>query len=1444
MPTLKSAQLRTLHTMSKFSPETAPTKTWNWVKSAGINDKKYSPWIGSQLLGVRDQFLIFHPLILLWDLKRIQLFLTKIQTYTNYSFLLIESRESIRAAIQSYLSLNNVPAGYCHVLNFDFPGTLTNQYYMSTQSSSSTIITSKQIMVFFDYFLNRQFYTESLIIPCVRLSLYSLHNLPINMQYGLPAKSGLLIAIRLLLKLLLKPVALCELQVQASAYHRLVKGVPITLPLVSKGISKALQINKTGLRPDVLLNSRDKVQFIKSWHKTQQLALWKKKLQLIKIRQKRRQQKNKSRVIKSFIAYLKRPVKRKKSHNLLTRAHFLVRKPALLAVFQKARTPLSSEKFVRLIRFLKKFQKNTSQRFCKGILLKKRKRNAKQAFTQTRQHPLKRVAFTVDALRAYYNRSIHFKLKHKKLMAKYARTCHIKTQKEWLRMKDKHKARIELIKQRQREKSRPRTNSHRSRSQTKETSNQGRNRPANLKVGSATRKNPAQRHGLRSYSSAIPRRGGTINRRHQLKKARRRAPYRSQYRRYRLAIYYPSVKYLTKLYPVSARKLNPLLSGLWVRTNYYTLRSYNLTAKVRQPYGMSRFALAKLGIPRLTKNLKKITTININRFRTRSLITLSSLHKLYRKTKSPLRIKRFKLWRAAFRRIVRKADRRWLEVQKKKVILRQLHRRLDHVYQSKNRYTGIYSVRKLRFKDFLRPLNWRKWRRKYFRRYVRKEQFHLQLMHKPRLNFTARGVYNTATKLVNKTSVHSPVFNRYIFASSMGCTYKNTGETSRSSSLRPLKKKAFIKARKRWRRAQNKFGNRFGRYTRENACGSRILDPSLKCPRVQLTLFATHEVRGGLNTKKKNYTNQLWFRMYRTSRGLTASGAKAISKRFRQLTRQKQLFLVKRRLYTSYWSSIRLKALLKYKNQRLWNWRIFKNRSRSRDEVKRYVQNFKHSHLKLTKHRGMQLIISKNTRNKAVRALLRAYAKISNRSQDNQKNILSVFKTKPVRLTKVAFLKFGGRLVQNKNILVGFRSIKNLSRPSFLQCYNNRKFWANDNFGPSPLVFWISPKARSAETPAQLELTSALIHFNLSIKLPVFSCLNYLRSRSTQPIESGRKSFMSENLRPETAPLTLLKEIQSIDKSRRTFKFIVSGQHSTSQKEQRWLWYYMQSKYLPASIKWQVCLLSKKQLTSALRTNSARKLFSMHYKIPRKVRSTIAYILRCTKRRRRRLRERTFNGPTRYRRKYRTHYMFNYLVKLNSHRCRHGVPDLTNRVNRYFIRKLVLRRFLRLIYGPKLTNHYFKHFSNLLFIKKFKFWTLYTFFYLRLDFVTILLKFASNLTWSRFLITNGSILVNNSVQKTSYSIFLGDVIRYKKAFLSGSTLPYVEMDHLRNISAYAPRVGNSIKYQTKLRVPNFFEYNARIRAGTMFRLPWYYEVRGKFINKENLLLLARGHHSF
>ena len=226
-------------------------------------------------------------------------------------------------------------------------------------------------------------------------------------------------------------------------------------------------------------------------------------------------------------------------------------------------------------------------------------------------------------------------------------------------------------------------------------------------------------------------------------------------------------------------------------------------------------------------------------------------------------------------------------------------------------------------------------------------------------------------------------------------------------------------------------------------------------------------------------------------------------------------------------------------------------------------------------------------------------------------------------------------------------------------------------------------------------MNSSLLNFRLDVKLPNFSCLAYQNaSRLSQGINTRRESYNPE-LR--------IKELNRSNNFKKTFKFIVQSREIHSNKRDRWLWYFLKKQYPSQAILWQQGLNFPKSTRRILRLKKARKVIYTHYQKPKKLSNKIAYLLRCNKRRRRRLRERTFQGPTRYRRKYRTQYMYNNLIKLNSHRLRYGKPDTRNHVNHYFIRKLVLRRFLRLIYGPKLTNKYFKHFSKLLFIKKFKF---------------------------------------------------------------------------------------------------------------------------------------------
>jgi len=55
-------------------------------------------------------------------------------------------------------------------------------------------------------------------------------------------------------------------------------------------------------------------------------------------------------------------------------------------------------------------------------------------------------------------------------------------------------------------------------------------------------------------------------------------------------------------------------------------------------------------------------------------------------------------------------------------------------------------------------------------------------------------------------------------------------------------------------------------------------------------------------------------------------------------------------------------------------------------------------------------------------------------------DILTLFQKKPIRISKLAFLKFNGKLMQNKNILLGFNPRPNIAPVSFLQCYKERRF--------------------------------------------------------------------------------------------------------------------------------------------------------------------------------------------------------------------------------------------------------------------------------------------------------------------------------------------------------------------------------------------------------------------
>jgi len=307
----------------------------NWVQSSGINNKKYNPWVGAQLLGVRDQFLIFHPLILLWDLKRIQLFLNRVQSYTNYSILLVDSRPIVQEAIEHYLVLNNIPKSVCHVLHFDFPGTLTNQYYLAAQSQASSLIMPRQIMVFFDYFLNKQFYAESLIVPSIRFSLYSLHNLPINMQYGLPSKSGLLLAIRLLLKLLLRSVVNTA-SVRTDHYRALITPFQKQLPSYLKQRTKWTSANFYGGKNNLQVNTflaRRTYKKLVPWRITKEYRVLKTRWSKVNTHLRTKTTSRKITSFKTYNKFLKKKMKFKVSALTCTHLMVFVKKQSVCQLF-------------------------------------------------------------------------------------------------------------------------------------------------------------------------------------------------------------------------------------------------------------------------------------------------------------------------------------------------------------------------------------------------------------------------------------------------------------------------------------------------------------------------------------------------------------------------------------------------------------------------------------------------------------------------------------------------------------------------------------------------------------------------------------------------------------------------------------------------------------------------------------------------------------------------------------------------------------------------------------------------------------------------------------------------------------------------------------------------------------------------------------------------------
>lgn len=1440
-------------------------KNLNWIQSAGINNKKYNPWVGAQLLGVRDQFLIFHPLILLWDLKRIQLFLNRVQSYTNYSVLLVDSRPTIQTAIENYLSLNNIPKSKCHVLHFDFPGTLTNQYYMSTQSKASSLLSSRQIIVFFDYFLNKQFYTESLIVPSIRLSLYSLQNLPTNMQYGLPSKTGLLLAIRLLLKLLLKPLS--NSHIQPEQYTNLISNFQKNLPHIT--IKSSLHTTTRG----AFISSSSTLKFepssninqIASWKITAETKRIKSQFDLVKKVIRQRLQTRQECSGRKYYKFFKKKVEPKVASISNSKLLTYVRKRTLAQFFslntnqftksllnvtlanqffitrkQKYSFRLKKLKILKITKskFTKKIAKTKINKKPKKFKpINKLKKKTIGIFSQKRKNSKLTLISNLNLISILANR-FTMKQSKKRLIAKYERTCNIKTQKEWQEIKQKNKLKLDKKKMLQREKQ------IKARRQKLSTYSKG-NRPfvskktkgkyhrQNLKLPFIQKPSgfsgflsfKTNRRSFSSFTQSIKPKNnvpvanwteftfGKMWRRRVRKGFRQILPTQRVSLMYRRYFSYPCAKRATKV------------RGAYLNTK--TRNIFQLTR--RETYFLFKKLTLRAYICKTPRRLfKRMLYSNI-----------SGMRRWTKKIKSKRRILKFRQWRRVMKRISRKRDRRWRQRKWKRAAMKQLRKAYQCVYTKTSLWSGFTYWTRWHISKSRRSYNWRKWRSRYFRRYTRKEQVRLQLLYRAHVAFFKRARkykggskgYRLAT--VQKTNIYPKVISSAGVLKDLRLLQRSNLQDRQDGRLnRRFTKKRFLRRRKLWKRILRKLP-RFRAHRRRLPAKRKILSSQLHQLQSRLVLSTWQELRSSVSAQKKNYLTQLWFRLYRNIKLVPSAQQKVISKNLRQVVGQKKNYLGRNQLLQSYWTStLTLKHILAYKHTSIWNWRLFKNRPRTVEEFKRYVQNFQHTAIKLHKHKVLSIITSKKLRQLKIQKLLHKY---NSNNVSLSKELLPLFVTKPVKLSKIAFLKFNGKFIQNKNILLGFNT-RQSEIHNFIQCYSERRFWANDNFGPSPLIFWISPKARRKKTPKQLTLKTSVLNFRLDLQLPNFSCLaDNLRANS-----SSKASFLHNNWNS----FVRVKELNHTNSFKKTFKFVVGARERTSEKRDRWLWYFLKNQYPSRSILWQQGLNYQKKTRAILRVHKVRKVLYTHYQKPKSLSNYIAYLLRCNRRRRRRLRERTFKGPTRYRRKYRTQYMFNNLIRLNSHRARYGKPDTRNHVNHYFIRKLVLRRFLRLIYGPKLTNKYFKHFSNLLFVKKFKFWTLYTFFYLRLDFVAILLKFAMNLTWSRQLIQQGLVLVNGKAEKASYSIFLGDVVQLQRLYAcnSGTTIGQ-PLDWIRNLAAFAPRVASSLKYQTRLRIPAFFEYSARIKAGTMFRLPWYYEVRGKLVNKENFLLLARGHHS-
>ena len=1463
-----------------------------WIATVGRNYKKYNPWIGPQLLGIRDQFLLFHPLVLLWDLKRIQQFLQKIQGYNKYSFVIVESRPHIRQAIELYLRTKGIPKNVCHLLNFEFPGTLTNQYYLNTQSPTSDILVSKQIFVFFDYFLNKQFYLESLIVPSVRFSLYSLHNLPINLQYGLPARSGILLAIKLLLKLLLRPlIDLPPLEIKSG---RRVHIIPFAFTLPWDRKTKQSTINPMVFTSSKF-NQKNRVMHLLKWTKSFPLLRLRKRLFIYK-------QKH-TRIRKSYMAKLvdigKRLQKKKFKKNRNSGGallNFLNKKPIITFLFNAAafRAPFIKQIKKKLLLQYKTNKLETSRKT--KLILYHNFQPHYWKYTQVGS------TFTQNLLWNNYRATALIKKKKIKLLDKFTRTCNIKTQKEWQQVITKQKLKNEKIKQQQRARNRT--------AHSKQSKHLHVKNPFYLKPprSSYNKRAKHSRQHMDQFIVKQSRRYFSTKTRKSLKNKKYR--FRTMQKRYRA--FFKSGRLFRGKY--SLRRFRPS-----VRFAQHWKRLSLIFSNINKNR-MSGHSVKLLNHSHVSNPHKPSTTYGKWSFSSYSPYWFSNhLQSLHLKEKTKYRLRRVKRIKKLFKRIAKKPDRRWYQRKKKKIMIRLLNHSFQRIYMKKNIIQGNFYWRRLRKTRLKRHHNEKKWRHRYFRYFIWKKNIRSILRKKKRTTFVWRPVISSKVCLQNKSTSFTPklLLTPIKFFKHPSIWQKQVKKTKIWPKRQRLKKKSFVGRKKlkqhfrltllRFLQTRMRFEIKrhrvllISKYLKmENHAMAHVHpEPKIKIKRqiqikirkksalrvkkikkyyklkllrrtakkqLRVTLSwnkqkwreTLNKIKKGLrrvpasliftqgtcvplalNGHQKNRTTAHWFRLYRNSKLLQTNPLKTLSKSFRETLERKRHFIKKYKLPGHYGTTLKLRKLVCIKKHTFWNWRQFKIRVRTREELQRYIQNFQHTPIKLHKHKNLCLILSKQLRQQRVNQFFHKYKHST--WYLNTPQAIKRFQMKPVKISKFAFFDFNGRVYKNRTILIGLKKTKNSKAQNFFQCYTKRRFWANDFYGPSQLSFWISRKARRLKTPKQQHFSPAQFNYRLNISLPNFSCL-----ASISTISNKVNPSLTENSVHPVSPFTsteLFYELHRQTMLKQTFKFFISNSSRNTEKKIRWFWYYIKNKHKVLAGHWQECLTSPKKLDAYLRKRKSKKVLVFYRKVPRVVKNKIKYILRCDRRRRRRLRQRTFKGPFRFRRKYRIYYQFTSLVKLNSHRNKYGKPNLDNHINQYFLRKNILRRFLRIIYGPKLTNHYFKHFSKLLFIKKFKFWTLYTFFYLRLDFISIFLKFALNLKASRYFITSGLILVNNRIEKPSRSIFIGDVIHCKLVPTDKFKLRHEVWSLSRIDSAYAPRIAKDHRYQVSLRIPPFFEYNARIRSGIMFRLPWYYEVRSKLINKENFLLVARGAHS-